>query len=76
MKDKVVTVERTAKDGAVSVIEIPCDIIILAVGAVPNDKLYRELEGKVPELYNLGDSSGIGKVLTAVRDAVDLAYSI
>ena len=76
VKDKVVTVERTAKDGAVSVIEIPCDIIILAVGAVPNDKLYRELEGKVPELYNLGDSSGIGKVLTAVRDAVDLAYSI
>lgn len=74
--DQVVTVKQTDKEGNEKVLEIPCDTIIMAVGAKSNDSLYKALEGKVTELYSLGDSKQVGKVLDAVRDAVELSMEI
>ena len=74
--EKSVTIEKKDKDGNVRTFDVPCDTIILAVGAKPNDLLYRELEGKVPELYNLGDSKRVAKVITAVQEAMELAMTI
>lgn len=74
--DHSVTVKKTDKEGNTTTFEIPCDTIIMAVGSRPNDTLYHQLEGKVPELYNLGDSKKVGKVIHAIHDAVDLAMKV
>lgn len=45
---------------------IPANTVISAVGDKANNKLYTELTGKVPELYNIGDSSSPDSIATAV----------
>jgi 2,4-dienoyl-CoA reductase (NADPH2) len=37
------------------IFSLPADTVILAVGMRPENKLAKELEGLVPELYSLGD---------------------
>lgn len=37
------------------IFSLPADTVILAVGMKPEDKLAKELEGQVTELYTLGD---------------------
>ncbi len=44
---------------------IRADTVIIAVGYKANDPLYRALEGKVPEIYCIGDSSEPRKILEA-----------
>jgi 2-enoate reductase len=53
---------------------IPADLVVMAVGGVPNDGLYYEAlaDNSAPELYNIGDSSSAGKVLEATRAAYRL----
>lgn len=46
--------------------EIPADTVIIATGDRPNASLYEALEGKVSELYNVGDSNGAGIIAKAV----------
>ena len=45
---------------------IPADTVIAAVGDRPNDSLYQELQGKVEELYNVGDSACPDSIAAAV----------
>ncbi len=54
-------------------IEIPCDTIVLSVGAKPNDSLYKELVDLGVNVANLGDSEKVGKVIDAIRHADKLA---
>ena len=61
---------------AVAEMEIPCDTLIMAVGAKSNHELYDQLKAMDVKVYNLGDSSKVGKVLDAVRDACDLAVDL
>jgi len=56
--------------------EIPCDTVILAVGTKPNDGLYDELVGKVPEVYKIGDCARPRKAIDATHEAADLALKI
>ena len=44
---------------------IPADTIIIAVGYKANDGLYKALEGKVPEIYCIGDSAKPRRILEA-----------
>ncbi|MGL5514886.1 MAG: hypothetical protein ACRDBM_16860, partial [Sporomusa sp.] len=74
------TIEIAEKDDRpASESEIPCDTIVMAVGAKPNNVLYHTLEKLGVNVYNLGDSNRVGKVLDAIRDAdelvTQLAYS-
>ncbi|MDR1135418.1 MAG: FAD-dependent oxidoreductase [Clostridiales Family XIII bacterium] len=55
---------------------IDCDTIVLAVGAKPNDTLYRELTASGVNVRNIGDSAGVRKVLDAIREADALALEI
>jgi len=57
---------------------IPADLVVMAVGGVPNDGLYFEAlaDNSAPELYNIGDSSSAGKVLEAVRAAYRLGHRL
>ena len=44
---------------------IPADTIIVAAGYTPDDRLYKALEGKVPEVYCIGNSAKPRKILEA-----------
>jgi len=44
---------------------IPADTIIIAVGYKANDRLYKALEGKVPEIYCVGNSAEPRRILEA-----------
>ena len=37
---------------------VKADTVVMAVGERPDASLYESLEGKVKELYNIGDSNG------------------
>lgn len=56
-------------------VSLPCDTIVMAVGSV-SDPLYDRLKGTLPAVYSLGDCSRVGKVSDAVRQAMELAYSV
>jgi len=44
------------------------DIFVLAMGKNPNDAIYKELKGKVPELYRIGDCVASRKTQYAIWD--------
>ncbi|MFH1651182.1 MAG: FAD-dependent oxidoreductase [Chloroflexota bacterium] len=47
---------------------VPAEQVILAMGAVPNDGLAAALEGKVPELYVVGDCVRPARVIDAMYE--------
>jgi pyruvate/2-oxoglutarate dehydrogenase complex dihydrolipoamide dehydrogenase (E3) component len=52
------------------------DVIVLAVGSTPNDRIAKGLEGKVPELYVIGDASQPREALEAVYEGEEIAIKI
>jgi len=52
------------------------DTVVIAVGAEPNNELIKQLEGKVPEVYAIGDCVNPRKALEAVHEATELAVKI
>ena len=55
---------------------IGADTIVLAAGARPNRKLFKELEGRVPEIYLAGDCIAPRRALYAVADGSRIAHGI
>jgi len=47
---------------------IPADTIIIAVGYKANDHLYKTLEGRVSEIYCIGNSSEPRRILDATTE--------
>ena len=77
VKESSVVIEMTDKETQnPTELDIPCDTLVMAVGAKPNHGLYDQLKELGIRVYNLGDSDKVGKVLDAVRDAYNLAVSI
>jgi pyruvate/2-oxoglutarate dehydrogenase complex dihydrolipoamide dehydrogenase (E3) component len=64
----------TDKEGKQETIE--ADRVVLALGAKPITYLADALEGKVPELHVIGDSTRPAKVIEAVYDGSRIARSI
>lgn len=52
------------------------DTIVLAMGSTPNDGLYARLEGRVSELYLIGDAVKPREIVDAVYEAEDVAIKI
>jgi len=48
--------------------EIPADSLVTITGKIPNDQLYLELEGKIKELYKIGDARNPHSMGEANRD--------
>ncbi|MFA4836558.1 MAG: NAD(P)/FAD-dependent oxidoreductase, partial [Dehalococcoidia bacterium] len=67
--DKGLTV--TGRDGQSQLIE--ADTIVLAAGARPNTELMSKLQGKVPEIYAVGDCSEPRGILEAIADGSRIA---
>jgi len=55
---------------------VRADWVVLALGVKPNDSLYRKLEGKVPEIYSVGDCGQTGKIIDAAYDGFRVARLI
>jgi 2,4-dienoyl-CoA reductase-like NADH-dependent reductase (Old Yellow Enzyme family)/thioredoxin reductase len=55
---------------------IPADTIVVAVGYKANDGLYKELEGKVPEIYCIGDSSQPRRILEATSEGYRVGLAL
>lgn len=55
---------------------IPADTIIMAVGYKTNDALFKALQGKVPELYCIGDSSQPQGIVEATNDGYRIGLSL
>ncbi len=51
---------------------LPADTVALAIGAVANNSLAEELEGRVSELHIIGDAHKPRKITEAVREGFDL----
>ncbi|MGI5985146.1 MAG: FAD-dependent oxidoreductase [Clostridiales bacterium] len=54
-------------------VSIPCDTIIISAGATPNSELYEALKSDGFNVFNIGDSSQLGKISDAVSQAIELA---
>ena len=50
--------------------------IVLAVGYQPNSELYRNLEGKISELFVIGDSKEPRRALDAIHEGATIARQI
>ena len=49
---------------------------VIATGDRPDSSLYEALKGKVPELYNVGDSNGAGVIAKAVNQGYYCALKL
>ena len=55
---------------------LPADTIVLATGARPNQELYRELSGKVSEIYLVGDCVEPRRIFEAIAEGFDAGRAI
>ncbi|MFC1927248.1 FAD-dependent oxidoreductase [Chloroflexota bacterium] len=55
---------------------IPADTIIVAVGYKANDGLYKALEGEVPEIRCIGDSSEPRRILEATSEGYQAGLAL
>lgn len=55
---------------------LPADTVVLAVGYQPDNKLVKELEKFVPEVYSVGDCNEPRDVAAATYEAARVALSI
>ena len=56
--------------------EIAADTVMPTAPLLPNDTLYKALEGKVPELHLIGDGKEAGMIVHAVRAGYHTAKTI
>jgi NADH dehydrogenase FAD-containing subunit len=52
------------------------DTIVLALGSKSDDRIAKDLEGKVPALYVIGDASEPREALEAVYEGEEIAIKI
>jgi 2,4-dienoyl-CoA reductase (NADPH2) len=64
----------TRQDGSEEL--IPADSVVIALGAVSQNKLYEELKDEFPASYLVGDAKQVRTALEAIREGFDAGYSI
>ena len=62
------------RDGATELIE--GDSVVLAVGMQSENRLAKELEGKVPELHVVGDAAEPRRIVNAVYEGFRIAHEL
>ena len=56
--------------------EILCDLVVLSIGVKSDNALYEEIKNSFDMVYNIGDSSKIGRIHDATESAYQLVKSI
>ena len=64
----------TTREGEHRIVEV--DTVVLAAGATPNNGIYQALEGKVAELYLIGDAVEPRSILAAVADGARVGRAV
>jgi len=68
------SVQGTTADGKKET--IPADTVIIAIGYKANDRLYKALEGKVPEIYSVGNSAKPRRIFEAVTEGYQTGLAL
>jgi 2,4-dienoyl-CoA reductase-like NADH-dependent reductase (Old Yellow Enzyme family)/thioredoxin reductase len=55
---------------------LPYDTLIVSRERTPNDNLFQSLEGKVPEIYKIGDCSAIEEIQEAILRANEIVRTV
>jgi thioredoxin reductase len=55
---------------------IRADTVITAVGYKANERLYKALEGRVPEIYRIGDSSEPRRIREATSEGYQTGLAL
>lgn len=55
---------------------IPADTVIIAAGYTANDRLYKELEGRVREIYCIGNSAKPRRILEASNEGYQVGLKL
>lgn len=55
---------------------LPYDTIIISRERKSNDTLFNNLKGRIPEVYNIGDSQKVGDIKEAIWSANEIARTI
>ena len=56
--------------------EIPAGTVVLALGATSQNSLFQKIEGKVKEVYSVGDCVSPRKMIDAIHEGFDVALKI
>ena len=56
--------------------KIPANDVIIAIENRPETSLYEELKGRIPEVYNVGDSASGGTIAKGVNQAYNCALNL
>lgn len=73
IEDGLVRAVRSS-DGAE--VEFPADLVVRALGVVPDTSLYEALKDRLPRVFPVGDCAGAGKLAHAVEAGSRAAYAI
>ena len=71
--EKGITVENVREKTART---LEMDNVVLSIGLRPENSLYRELEGKRPNVYVVGDAEKAGRIAQATRSAYEVAMKL
>ena len=55
---------------------IPYDTLIISLKRNSNDSLFDQLQGKVTELYKIGDCAKVGEIRDAIQAANEIARKL
>jgi len=72
VSDGQVTISYDGREETVG----PFDNVILAIGYEPDRTLSEQLQGKVPELYTIGDAVEVRTAVEAIREGAEVARKI
>jgi 2,4-dienoyl-CoA reductase-like NADH-dependent reductase (Old Yellow Enzyme family)/thioredoxin reductase len=73
IEDNAVVSENMLTKESVS---IPADMVIISMGARPNDALYEEIKDRFDKVIKIGDSATVGKIMNAVQSGFDSAAQL
>ncbi len=71
-----VTVERTAKDGTLTTVEVPCDTVVVASGVHPDSSLQTALESAGIPVTAIGNVNRLGRAIGAIAAAAELGATL
>ncbi len=72
VRDKSVVIEKDGKQLTVG----PAETVIVALGAVPENRLYEEFKDKVAKTYLVGDAKGVRKALEAIEEGFKVGLEV
>jgi 2,4-dienoyl-CoA reductase (NADPH2) len=71
-----VTVERTDKEGNLSVVEVPCDTVVVASGVHPDHSLEEQLTTMGIPVTAIGNAKQLGRAISAIGMAAELGVTL